>query len=344
MPTIPSMKIPVPKDWQEFESLVRDAMILRWNSPNLQKNGRTGQSQQGVDVWGPDEIGRRVGIQCKRHNTQLNMTDVAEEVTEAEKFKGTLSALFLATTTDHDSTLQTKVRQLSDQRVAQGKFAVSIMYWDEIITSLALNPNVFKMYYPMIQPPVFDAVDKRRVLAALDLGFYGADLWAYVVLIRGEIGQMAQEDPDEIDAIVRVLEVQARALLAPPDADHIDESLRVVLAGCKKPLPKKSDWDEVEFHAKRVSQRVQTASSLLRVQESNVLNLGLQLGSMYHHADKVPEIAVQSKVEKKVRAVLPNIPDAAIAEEFEDAKGVWGGHSWANRICSFVERELRFGS
>jgi hypothetical protein len=46
------MKIPIPKDWQEFESQVREAMILRWNSPNLQKNGRTGQAQQGVDVWG----------------------------------------------------------------------------------------------------------------------------------------------------------------------------------------------------------------------------------------------------------------------------------------------------
>ena len=124
-------------------------MILRWNSPNLQKNGRTGQAQQGVDVWGPDEIGRRVGIQCKRYKDPLVLKDVTDEVAEAEKFKGKFSALFIATTTDHDSTLQAKVRQLSDQRVALGKFAVSIMFWDEIISSLALNPIVFKNYYPM---------------------------------------------------------------------------------------------------------------------------------------------------------------------------------------------------
>lgn len=287
MPTIPSMKIPTPKDWQEFESLVRDAMILRWNSPNLQKHGRTGQAQQGVDVWGPDEIGRRVGIQCKRYDKPLTMKDVAAEVAEAEKFQGIPSALFLATTTGHDSTLQAKVRQMSDQRVAQGKFAVSIMFWDEIISSLALNPTVFKTYYPMIQPPSLETVDKRRVLAALDLGFYGADLWQYVVLIRGEIGQMTQEDPDQIDAIVRVLQAQARILLKPQDADYIDVSLQAVLAGCKKSKPKDSDWDEVEFHAKRVSQRIQTASSLLSIPESNVLNLCLQLGAIYHHAVEV---------------------------------------------------------
>jgi hypothetical protein len=344
MPTVHSMKIPVPKDWQEFESLVRDAMILRWNSPNLQKNGRTGQAQQGVDVWGPDEIGRRVGIQCKRYKTPLTLKDVVEEVAEAEKFKGTFSALFLATTTDHDSTLQAKVRQLSDQRVAQGKFAVSIMFWDEIIASLALNPIVFKTYYPMIQPPSMEAIDKRRVLAALDLGFYGADLWQYVVLIRGEIGLLSQEDPDQINAIVRVLEVQSRILFAPQDADHLDESLQAVLAGCAKPRPKETDWNEVEFHAKRMSQWIRTANSLLSVQESNVLNLGIQLGAIYHHADDVPEETVRAKIEKKVRAILPNVLDSEIAAAFEDAKDVWGGYSWATRICSFVEHELRFGA
>jgi hypothetical protein len=62
MPTIHTIKIPIPKDWQEFESLVREAMILRWNSPNLQKNGRTGQAQQGVDV-----LDRRVTHQFLLH-------------------------------------------------------------------------------------------------------------------------------------------------------------------------------------------------------------------------------------------------------------------------------------
>jgi len=217
------------------------------------------------------------------------------------------------------------------------------MFWDEIISSLALNPIVFKSYYPMIQPPSLESVDKRRLLAALDLGFWGADLWESVLLIRGEFGLMAQEDPDKVNAILRVLEVQARVLLAPQDADHLDESLKAVHAGCQKPRPKQDDWDEVEFHAKRVSQWLQTAGSLLSVPESNVLNLGFQLGAIYHHADEVPEGTVRSRVQKKVRAILPNVPNAEIARVFSDAKGVWGAYTWANRICSFVEHELRFG-
>src|ERR1700722_13837488 len=65
MPTIQIMELPKPKLWQEFEIIVRDAQALRWNSTSLQKNGRPGQRQSGVDIYGPDEIGRPVGIQCK---------------------------------------------------------------------------------------------------------------------------------------------------------------------------------------------------------------------------------------------------------------------------------------
>jgi hypothetical protein len=55
--------------------------------------------------------------------------DVEEEITKAKNFRGQLSALFLATTAEHDARLQEKVRLLSDQRVAQGEFAVALLFW-----------------------------------------------------------------------------------------------------------------------------------------------------------------------------------------------------------------------
>ena len=113
------MEIPEPQSWQEFETIVRDAQNLRWNT-SLQKNGRPGQAQQGVDIWGPDELGRRIGIQCKRYKKALTLKDVTDELNEADRFEGGLSALFLATTAAPDSKLQATVRGVSDQRVAQG--------------------------------------------------------------------------------------------------------------------------------------------------------------------------------------------------------------------------------
>lgn len=109
--------------------------------------------------------------------------DVEDEISKAKKFKDYLSALFLATTMEHDATLQEKVRLLSDQRLAQGEFAVSLLFWDEIVGSLLLNPEVFKGHYPQIHLPKSQMADKERPLAALEFGYYGGDIWAYITLL-----------------------------------------------------------------------------------------------------------------------------------------------------------------
>jgi Restriction endonuclease len=70
---VDGLDLPQPKNWQDFEAIVCNAMSQRWKSPNLQKNGRSGQKQAGVDIYGPDDIGRRVGIQCKRYKGSLKL-------------------------------------------------------------------------------------------------------------------------------------------------------------------------------------------------------------------------------------------------------------------------------
>lgn len=160
MPTIPSMELPIPKNWQEFETIVRDAQAQRWRS-TLQMNGRPGQKQQGVDIWGPDEIGRPVGIQCKRYQAPLKLEHITNEIVKAERFKGILTTLFIATTANHDAKLQEQIRLLSDRRVAQDDFAVALLFWDDIVASLLLNPAVFKAHYPQIQLSNVDQSTRR---------------------------------------------------------------------------------------------------------------------------------------------------------------------------------------
>ena len=108
VPTISGTEFPKPKNWQDFESMVRDALAQKWTSPNLQKNGRAGQKQHGVDIFGPDEIGRSVGVQCKRYKQMPDIKLVTEEVENAEKF-GPLNTLWIGTTADHDAPLQAAV-------------------------------------------------------------------------------------------------------------------------------------------------------------------------------------------------------------------------------------------
>jgi hypothetical protein len=91
MPTLTTMRLPPPKAWQEFEDLVLASLGQRWKTTTLQRNGRSGQAQTGVDVYGSDDIGRRVGIQCKNFKGALELKTVKKEIERTAKFKGNLS-------------------------------------------------------------------------------------------------------------------------------------------------------------------------------------------------------------------------------------------------------------
>ena len=268
MPTVQSMELPVPKNWQDFETMVCDAQAQRWKSTTLQKNGRLGQAQNGVDIYGPDDIGRPVGIQCKRYKPPLKITHVTDEIGKAEEFEGQLNTLFIATTADYDAELQQKVRLISENRAAQGKFAVALLFWDDIVGGLLLNPAVFRAHYPQVVLSDTKAVDKERQLAALELGYHGADLWECIILIYGEFGWMVQADPDELIFNLRILERRAQQLLAPNDAAPILDALAQVRSGCLSPKTSSRPGIPVEFQAKRVSSRLQKVSSLLPLAES----------------------------------------------------------------------------
>lgn len=52
MSNLSNFQHPPPKNWQDFESLCHDLWKEIWKDPNAQKNGRSGQEQHGVDVFG----------------------------------------------------------------------------------------------------------------------------------------------------------------------------------------------------------------------------------------------------------------------------------------------------
>ncbi|WIE36022.1 hypothetical protein [Agrobacterium tumefaciens] len=341
MPAVLDIELPLPKNWQDFERIVRDAQAQRWKSTTLQMNGRSGQKQDGVDIWGPDDIGRPVGIQCKRFAGTLTLTHVTDEVAKAEKFVGNLITLFVATTAEHDAQLQQQVRLLSDQRVAQGRFAVSLLYWDEITAALLLNPAVFSAHFPQIQLDTSGKPNRERQIAALELGYYGADVWAFIELIHGMAGWLAQTDTDQVIATIRILERRAQQLLPPVDAEPIIAMLVEVREGCLAEKSDKFDWDVVEVKARRVSARIQASASLLPIAESNVLELSLLLGRIYAHTDDLPASATQTIVREKVESILPEGSASAIEERFAKANSVHSGYEWAQKIFSLVDHELR---
>lgn len=122
MPTIPHTNIPSPKSWDEFEDIVCSAAKNRWKNPDFTRHGRQGQSQHGVDIYGKNQQGSLVGLQCK--NTLEGITDklILTEIQLAEEFKPPLSMLYIATTSPTDKTIQEFTRVLTIEREREKKF------------------------------------------------------------------------------------------------------------------------------------------------------------------------------------------------------------------------------
>jgi hypothetical protein len=76
-----SVKFPQPKDWQALERNARVLFKCALKDPNVQMNGRIGQPQNGVDVYGNRGGlgGPMVGVQCKGKDGEYGGA-----VTEAE--------------------------------------------------------------------------------------------------------------------------------------------------------------------------------------------------------------------------------------------------------------------
>lgn len=173
MVTYNTMVLNVPKSWDEFEDICKSSFQLRWSNTGLTRHGRQGQKQNGVDVYGYDAFNNFIGIQCKNTVSGVNQSTIESEIIKAEKFKPEIRYLFIATTAPRDVTIQAFVRNLNESRRAQGKFLVSVEFWDDITADLVKDPAVLRMHYPQMfqqtQPTKDEFLRKRDVSNLLKL-------------------------------------------------------------------------------------------------------------------------------------------------------------------------------
>lgn len=147
------IQIPPPKDWQAFERLCADLWESIWNDPNTQRNGRLGQKQHGIDIYGRvDGAGPYQGVQCKGKNAaygkNITKDELREEVEKAKKFKPSIKNFILATTAPNDAEIQRVAREITVEHESTGYFSVTVCAWDEIERKLAAYPGILQRYYP----------------------------------------------------------------------------------------------------------------------------------------------------------------------------------------------------
>jgi cellulose biosynthesis protein BcsQ len=152
-PAIPALFLPPLRNGQDFEDLCCDLMRRVWNDPYTQKNGRSGQAQRGVDIFGqPNQEADWVGMQCKLRNQptggRLSLKEIKEEIEQARGFRPQLKRLVIATTAPRDAALQEKVRAIDEAERREGSFPVVILFWEDIVSLLGDFPELAQKYYP----------------------------------------------------------------------------------------------------------------------------------------------------------------------------------------------------
>ena len=144
MPTIPQSKLPKPKDWDEFEHIAWDLYTRLWDDPNAKRYGRSGQAQQGVDIYGkPARLaGGYAGVQCKCYEPGgLTEAIVKDEIKKAEAFKPALDEYTIATTSPLDAKLQEVLRHINEERQKADRFPICIDFWDDLWSHLSHPDN-----------------------------------------------------------------------------------------------------------------------------------------------------------------------------------------------------------
>lgn len=135
-----------PNDDAEFEALCHQLYRAMWGDPGCMRIGRTGQAQYGIDIVGTWQ-GRQIGVQCKCYRrTRFTMATVREDIAKVEQAGLPLDHLLFATTATNDAKVALEVHQLSVTRKNEGKFTVSVDFWEDICGHIWGHPEIGRKY------------------------------------------------------------------------------------------------------------------------------------------------------------------------------------------------------
>lgn len=141
-----------PENWQDFERLCKVLWGEIWECPDtIKRNGRQGQAQKGVDVYGIKK-GECVyrGIQCKGKddytNSQLTESEIDNEIAKALLFTPKLKSFYFATTANKDAHIEEYIRKKNLESISKGGFEIDIFAWEDIVDLIEAHRNTYNWF------------------------------------------------------------------------------------------------------------------------------------------------------------------------------------------------------
>jgi tetratricopeptide (TPR) repeat protein len=157
MPLLATTQIPKPSEDQAFER----ASIVLWScllgDPNVQRYGRSGQRQKGVDLVGirNSDPAYLVGIQCKLKGADHSLTkkEVRDEVDKALTFRPELREYFIITTAPDDARLQQLAHELTIALAKKGRqLVIRVWGWNTLEEKIFEHPKAREAFDPEYSP------------------------------------------------------------------------------------------------------------------------------------------------------------------------------------------------
>lgn len=182
MPTTSSIDLPPPSSWEDFEDICADIWTEVWGDRNLQRYGRQGQAQHGVDFFGTDKFGAICAAQCKGKQNwptkKLTVKEIDDEVQKAKSFPRALSEYIILTTAANDGPIQDHVSAINDNSSNGIDFRVHVYFWSEIKRRLANYPQLLEKHYPKYfrtaaNPDIYDREANRLLKELRETRFFG---------------------------------------------------------------------------------------------------------------------------------------------------------------------------
>jgi len=153
-----------PVNWQDFESLCKKLWGEIWECDSITKNGRSGQNQHGVDVFGvPKGQSLYYGIQCKGKDdytkSKLTKKEIDTEIKKAFGFLPNLKQFIFATTANKDAKIEEYIRIKNIEHISKGDFSIGIFSWEDISDLIEENKHTYDWYVNQINHKVNQNVD-----------------------------------------------------------------------------------------------------------------------------------------------------------------------------------------
>lgn len=184
--TLSSYHLPAPADWQAFERFTRDLFSAQWDDPRTQANGRSGQPQAGVDVFGTNaRTGKLEGVQCKgkdaRYGHSVTVDELQDEVKKALTFTPALSHYYLVTSGVADVKVQEEARRISEANKHAGLFGVDVYSWDQLLALLQDHRKVARKHYRALQVALSEIDAPAELIAICHQSFQNGNAQFHTV-------------------------------------------------------------------------------------------------------------------------------------------------------------------